>query len=54
MGHEEGQAQVEVEGGADAPDGAAEQEGEDGKEQADQRHDQPNFGDDGQVPVLPK
>lgn len=54
VGNKEGQAQVEVDGGADASDGAAEQEGEDGKEQADQRHNQPHFGDDGQVPILPQ
>lgn len=53
MGSKECQAKVEVDGGADASDGATEQEGEDGEEQEDQGDNQSNPGDDIQSLVLP-
>lgn len=45
VGDEEAYAEVQVDGGARPLDGAAELEGQDAQGQAEQRHAQPDFGD---------
>ena len=52
VGQEEADAELQVEGGAGALDGSAQQEGEGRQEEAQQREAQPHVGDHSQGRIL--
>ena len=52
VGQEEADAELQVEGGAGALDGSAQQEGEGRQEEAQQREAQPHVGDHSQGGIL--